>query len=281
MLEEERRVLGVELDLARLVVVEGDPALGEQRRELLELRGEVAVGVAVAHELEALAALPEERRGQAERRVVGGVQPQLECECVAAGALVEVEAEQPRRLLQLAEPAVDPAREAPLERGVARAVRQVGLVGGEADQERVHRRRAGRRREADAVEAIARDPVDQVRQQLVDRAARGGRGRGDRVELGLQRVVERHAPEREPAAAAAQELRVDEPLGDGALGEPDDREGRLGARARVGGRIGGELDQLADAQLALGGAEQAQFAVAPDDFERFTRELRCRHDPPE
>ena len=74
---------------------------------------------------------------------------------------------------------------------------------------------------------------------------------------------------------------MDEPFGDGALGEVDDRERRLGARARVGGRIGGELDQLPDAQLALGGAEQPQFAVAPDDFERFTRELRCRHDPPE
>ena len=49
---------------------------------------------------------------------------------------------------------------------------------------------------------------------------------------------------------------MDEPLGDGALGEPDDREGRLGARARVGGRLGGELDQLADAQLAVGRVER-------------------------
>ena len=60
-----------------------------------------------------------------------------------------------------------------------------------------------------------------------------------------------------------------------------DREGGMGACAGIRGRVGGKRDQPADAQLALGGVEHAQLAVPPDDLERFTGELRRRHDPPE
>ena len=49
----------------------------------------------------------------------------------------------------------------------------------------------------------------------------------------------------------------------------------------LAGGVGGERDQPADAQLALGGVEHAQLPVPPDDLERFTGELRRRHDPPE
>ena len=282
VLEEERRVVGVELDLARLVVVERDPALGEQRRELLELRGEVAVRVAVAHELEALAALPEERRGQAERRVVGGVQPQLECERVAAGR-----ARRGGSRAATATPSARRGRCRPSARGAARARRSSARPAG----------RAGRRRGRSGTRP---SPAS-------GSAARGGRRRGGRARSGRPGAAAARRSRRSRAGAAAaiasssacSESSSVTPQNANQLLPPrrscgwtspsetarwasaDDRERRLGARTCVARRIGGELDQLPDAQLALGGAEQAQLAVPPDDFERFTRELRCGHDPPE
>ena len=94
-----------------------------------------------------------------------------------------------RRLLHLVEAGVDPAREAPLERRVGRARRQVGLGRGErrAGTRRAPASgRAGRRRQphAGGEQAVARDLVDEVRVELVERRRCGRRrGGGDRVEL--------------------------------------------------------------------------------------------------
>ncbi len=96
-------------------------ALGrEQGPQLGQVAFEVCQRIARADERErVVAALPQQRHGQAERRVVVGMQPQLERERVAR-ALLEMQAEPPRRLLQLGEAVVDPARQPPLERRVAR-----------------------------------------------------------------------------------------------------------------------------------------------------------------
>ena len=150
--------------------------LGEQRREPLELRSEIVVRIARAHEREpVLAALPEQLHRQAQRRVVLRVQPQLEHEVTVGRLLVEMQADLPRRLLDLPEPLVDPAREARRERRVAVARRQLRVGRGQPAEERLERRRAADARAVPhlhvrVVQAVARDPVDELRVEPV----RGG-----------------------------------------------------------------------------------------------------------
>ena len=99
--EEEPHLLLAELRLGRLGRVELDPDVGEHRLELAQLPDQVAARVAGAQEREdVVVAVPEQRRGQAERRIVARLQPQLEHEPRLVpgpdgGALVEMEAEPP------------------------------------------------------------------------------------------------------------------------------------------------------------------------------------------
>ena len=202
------------------------------------------------------------------------MQPQLEHE--AAVALVEVEADAPRRADQPLEALVDPARDLLLERAVGAAVRQVRLGRGEAVQERLDRAVAAerpRRPEPDAGrdEPVARDLVDEPRIEVVDgrdavavevvgdhRRRRGGDPRQRLLDLGL----ERRAPEREPLAADLGHLREDEALGDRAARELADVQER--ARA-VGERLVGlpsrELVGREEAP-AVGVAEDVELVLA-------------------
>ena len=172
-----------------------------------------------------------------------------------------MEAELPRRRGAAAEAVVDPAGEPPLERRVAGVARQLGLGGGEPVEEELERGRAavpqrGAEPDAAGAQAVARDLVDEDGVEVVDGRVAvavegvGGAGRerrGDLVERRLHALVERRAPERVPGAVAVVEVRVDEPLGDRAVRELDDREDRrvrcrrppAGAATRRGGSARG------------------------------------------
>ena len=103
------------------VGVEPDAARCEQRLDRRELPGEVAARVAGAHEREDLvAALVQQRRGQAQRRVVLRVQPQLEREPVGAARLPVVEV---AARASSGPAAAARARRRPSARAVARAAR--------------------------------------------------------------------------------------------------------------------------------------------------------------
>ena len=69
------------------------------------------------------------------------MEPQLERESLAGRPLVEVEADAPGSLRHLREARVDPAREPPLERRVARPGREVRLGRAERIEECVERGR--------------------------------------------------------------------------------------------------------------------------------------------
>ena len=243
----------------RLLLVELDPLRREQRPQLGEVTLQVAERIARAHERERIVArLPEERHRQAQRRVVVGMQPQLERERIAR-TLVEMQAEPPRRLLHLGEAAVDPARQPPLEPGIARVLRQLRIGRRQPGEERVDRGApADPRRVAElharGDEPVARDLVDELRIEIGDgrlavvvealRADERQRAR-DLRERALDVVVERRAPERVPTAAAARQLRMHHPLGDRAVRELDEREQHARAVAELElGRRGGELEQL-------------------------------------
>ncbi len=257
--QEVRDRLGVELHRERLLLVELDPLGREERAQLRQLALEVAGRITRAHERErVVAGLPEQGHRQAQRRVVVGVQPQLERER-AARSVVEVQAEPPRRLLHLGEPVVDPARQATLEPGVARVLRQLRIGRRQPGEERVDRGApADPRRVAElharGDEPVARDLVDELRVEVGDRrlavlvealgADERQRAR-DLRERALDVIVERRAPERVPAAAAARQLRMHHPLGDRAARDGDEREenARAVAELEVGRRLG-ELEQL-------------------------------------
>ena len=236
--QEIRHRLGVELDLERPLLVELDPLRREQRPQLREVALQVAERIARAHERERIVAgLPEERHRQTERRVVLGMQPQLERQRIVR-TLIEMQAEPPRRLLHLGEAAVHPARQPPLEPGIARVLRQLRIGRRKPGEERVDggapadpRRVAELHARGD--EPVARDLVDELRVEIGDgrltvvveafRADERQRAR-DLRQRALDVVVERRAPERVPTAAAAHELRMHHPLRDRALRDGDERE---------------------------------------------------------
>ena len=141
----------------------------------------------------------------------------------AAVALVEAQAEEPRRARAALEATVDPVGEPPLERPEAGVRRQLGLGRGEAVEKELGRARPAAREpvaEPDArrAEAVAGDLVDGTGVEVVDEcvavavervgADRRQRG-GDRVERLLHRLVDRRAPVGEPGAAAVLQLRVE------------------------------------------------------------------------
>ncbi len=111
-------------------------------------------------------------------------------------------------------------------------------------------------------EPVARDLVDELRIEVGDRrlavvveplGADERERRGDLRERPLDVIVERRAPERVPAAAAALELRVHHPLADRALRERDEREERAGAVAELElRRLRGQLEQLGHREQARG-----------------------------
>ena len=286
--QEQLYLVGVELRLGGGGFVEANPVLGEQRLDLGQLPGQVAARVARAEEREDLVALlVEERRGQAQGRVVLGVQPELEHE--GRPALVQVQAELPRRRGAPAEAVVEPAGQPPVQRRVAGVARQLRVGGAEPVEEELERggtavAQRGAEADASGLEAVARDLVDEdgveVAHGLVAVAAeRGGAGqgqrRGDPLERRLDALVERGAPERIPGAAVVLQVRVDEALGDGAVCELDDCEDRQRARARVLGRRLGQPDQLVDAEVAgsrnrpvrIAGEEGRGRVLLPDQFE--------------
>ena len=122
--EEQLHLVAVELGLRGLRLVEADAVLGEQRLDLGQLPGQVAVRVARAQEREDLVALlVQQPGGQPEGRIVLGVQPHLEHQ--GRPALVQVQAELPRSRGAAAEAVVEPAGEAAVERRVARVARQL------------------------------------------------------------------------------------------------------------------------------------------------------------
>ena len=145
---KRRTVVGLELRLGRLGRMELDPGFGEERLDLRQLPDQIAARVAGTQEREDLvAAAPEQRRGQAERRIVLRLQPQLEHDRVSVlrlrpRPLVEVEAEPPRRRGASTEAGVDPARQPPSQRRVARVGREHRLGGGEPVQEQLRGGRA-------------------------------------------------------------------------------------------------------------------------------------------
>ena len=126
--QERAHRLGLELDLRRLGGVELDPELDEQRLDLRELQDQVAARVARAQEREhVVGALPQEQCREPERRIVLGLEPQLEHErrrTVRPRPLVEVQAERPRRSDDVSQAVVHPAREPPVEGGVPGGGRQ-------------------------------------------------------------------------------------------------------------------------------------------------------------
>ena len=170
-----------------------------------------------------------------------------------------MQAEPPRRLLHLGEAGVDPARQTPLEPGIARVLRQLRIGRRQTGEERVDRGApADPRRVAElhasGDEPVARDLVDELRIQIGDRrlaivvkalrADERQRAR-DLRERALDVVVERRAPERVPAAAAARQLWMHHPLGDRAVRELDQGEQHSRAVAELElGRRGSELEQL-------------------------------------
>ncbi len=79
--EEEPDLLRAELRLGRLGGVELDPDLRQHGLELRQLADQIAARIAGAQEREDVAvAVPEQRRGQAEGRIVARLQPELEHE---------------------------------------------------------------------------------------------------------------------------------------------------------------------------------------------------------
>src|SRR3981081_3994563 len=103
----------------------------EQRLDLGELPDEVLARIACAQEREdaVTSTVPSERCGQAERRVVLGLQPQLEHELRPAldRPLVEVKAQLPRSrgaACERTETVVHPARQLSLQCWIARVRRQ-------------------------------------------------------------------------------------------------------------------------------------------------------------
>ena len=141
-----------------------------------------------------VALLVQERGGQPESRIVLGVQPQLEHEC--RPALVQVEAELPRRRGAAAEAVVEPAGEPPVERRVAGVARQLRLGGARARRGRARARSGGRsaalRRAGRARPAGGRA-----------RSGRRGRGRGRARSRRGRRRTRRRRPRGAPAAISS------------------------------------------------------------------------------
>ena len=240
--QEERRVLGVELDRRS-----APPRRTRSRARRAAARAPRAArrdrsyGSPVAQEREA-PSLPCQRSdaGSAHVGSSAACSHSSSCERIAPAALVEVEAERPRRLDQPAESLVDPARDPPLERGVRRAVRQLGLGRRRGRQEastareRPKRRvdRAGRRRRPAGRARSGRRAAGRGRRRS-PRGRRGSTPRSPRAapprspsSVASIDVVERRAPERVPAAAAVRELRDGRAL----------RRPRARARSRIASR---------------------------------------------
>ncbi len=286
--QEQLHLVAVELGLGRRHLVEPDAVVGEQRLDLGQLLGQVAVRVARTEEREDLVALLREQpRGQPERRVVLRVQPQLEHQ--RRPALVQVQAELPRGRGAAAEAVVEPAGEPAVERRIARVARQLRIGCAEPVEEELDRGRPavsqrGGEPDPSRLEAVARDLVDedgvQVAHGLVTVAAERGRAglgerSGDPVERRLHALVERGAPEGVPGAADVLEIGVDETLGDRAMCELDDGERRERTCAGVGRRRLGDPDQLVDAEASgtrnrpvrITGEEGRGRVLLPDQFE--------------
>ena len=172
---------------AGVASVEADAVLGEQRLDLGQLAGQVAVRVARAQEREDLVALlVQQPGGQPEGRIVLGVQPQLEHQ--RRPALVQVEAELPRRRGAAAEAVVEPAGEPAVERRVARVARQLRVGRAEPVEEELDARSGGR--------SAARRRAGPVRPEG-GRARSGRRGRGRdraRSRRGRRRTPRRRLP---------------------------------------------------------------------------------------
>ena len=127
--EEEPDGVRLQMRLGALGEVEHDAAFGEQGLDHGHLPRQRPARVARAQEREnAVPALPQERRGEAQGRIVGCLEPQLERERLVGslvirgsgrGSLVEAQSEEPRRRGAALEPLVDPPGEPALEGGVA------------------------------------------------------------------------------------------------------------------------------------------------------------------
>ncbi len=134
----------LELCLVRLGRVELDPGVREHCVQLGELADQITARVTVTQEREDVVVVaPQQRRGKPERRIVLGLQPELEHESVS-GPLVQVQAELPAGRRALAEAGADPARQPPLERRVAGVAWEHRVGGGQPFEEQVERRRTSR-----------------------------------------------------------------------------------------------------------------------------------------
>ena len=256
--------------------VEGEAALGEHGLDQAELPMQRRPRVGRAEEAEdRVAGGVEQGDGECQRRVVGGLEPELEHDRGAvirevARVLVQTEAEQPGGARAPLEAVVDPVREPALESGEAGVGRQVGLRRREPVEEQLRPARAAPHQPAPEPDSgraqpVAGDLVDRAGVEVVDELVRvtveriradGRQRRGDRVECLLNGVVDRRAPVREPRAAAVLQLRVDEALGDRALCELEDGEGRAcrAPRLEVCRRIDCEREQLREADATPGRA---------------------------
>ena len=114
------------------------------------------------------------------------------------------------------------------------------------------------------MQSVAGDLVDELRIELVELARSCRRGADDRVELGLQALVQRRPPERVPARPAPRQLRVDEAIGDGAARKISESEHRTGGLAERQGGL--ELGQIGDAEAACDGvrAGNVDLGARPD-----------------
>ncbi len=177
--QEAAHRLRLELRLGRLGRMELDAGVGEERRDLGQLPDQIAARVARTQErIHLVAAAPEERGGQAEGGIVLRLQPELEHDRVSllrlrSGPLVEVQAESPRRRRPPSETGVDPAGHPTSQRLVPRVGRERRLGRGKAGEEQLRggcAADAGLPGQPDAVrpEAVARDPVDEDRIEVVD-----------------------------------------------------------------------------------------------------------------
>ena len=174
-----------QLDRGRGGRVEGQAALREHRPDQPELAMDRRPRIGRAEEAEdGVAAVLEQRGGQGQRGVVGGLEPELEHDArprrrgaLVVAVLVQPQGEQPRCARAPFEAGVDPAREPPLERREPCVRRQLGLRRGEPVEEQLRRARPAAHEavaepDPGRAEAVARDLVDRAGVEVVDERVR-------------------------------------------------------------------------------------------------------------